>query len=46
MVLRVIGDVYFGTDVLGFIQYGSVVEPLKCWLGVASHSEWDAPVVV
>lgn len=46
MVLRVIGNVYLSTDVLGFIQYGPIVEPLKRWLRVASHSEWNAPVVV
>jgi hypothetical protein len=34
------------TDVLGLIQYGPIVEPLKRRLGVASHSEWNAPVVI
>lgn len=46
MVLRVIGNMNFSTDVFGFIQYCPIVEPLKSWLGVASHSEGDAPVVV
>lgn len=46
MVLRVIGDVDLSTDVLGLIQYGPIVEPLKRRLGVASHSEWNAPVVI
>lgn len=46
MVLRMIGNMDFSTDVFGLIQYCSFVEPLKCWFGVAFHSEWNAPVVV
>lgn len=46
MVLRVIGNMDFSTDVFGLIQYCPVIEPLKRWFGVAFHSEWNAPVVV
>lgn len=46
MVLRVIGNVNFSTDVFGFVQYCPIIEPLERGLGVAPHGEWNAPVVV
>ena len=46
VVLRMIGNMDFSTDVFGLIQNCPVIEPLKRWLGIAFHSEWNAPVVV
>lgn len=46
VVLRVVGHMDFSADVFGFVQYGPVIEPLERGLGVASHSERDAPVMV
>lgn len=46
VVLALGGDVDHGVDEVVLLEELGVVVPLELWLGVAGHSEGDAPVVV